>query len=40
MLATDVADYLVRKGLPFRDAHELVGGWSGRCSRSNARSSH
>lgn len=26
MLATDVADYLVRKGLPFRDAHELVGG--------------
>ena len=26
MLATDVADYLVRRGLPFRDAHELVGG--------------
>ena len=26
MLATDVADYLVRKGLPFRDAHALVGG--------------
>ncbi len=26
MLATDVADYLVRKGLPFRSAHELVGG--------------
>ena len=23
--ATDVADYLVRKGLPFRDAHEVVG---------------
>jgi argininosuccinate lyase len=23
--ATDVADYLVRKGLPFRDAHEIVG---------------
>ncbi|MGB4598790.1 MAG: argininosuccinate lyase [Trichlorobacter sp.] len=23
--ATDVADYLVRKGLPFRDAHEAVG---------------
>ena len=22
--ATDLADYLVRKGLPFRDAHELV----------------
>jgi len=23
--ATEVADYLVRKGLPFRDAHEVVG---------------
>jgi len=24
--ATDLADYLVNKGLPFRDAHEVVGG--------------
>ena len=24
-LATDLADYLVRKGLPFREAHEAVG---------------
>ena len=23
--ATDLADYLVRKGVPFRDAHEMVG---------------
>jgi argininosuccinate lyase len=23
--ATDLADYLVRKGMPFRDAHEIVG---------------
>jgi len=23
--ATDLADYLVRKGLPFRDAHDIVG---------------
>ena len=23
--ATDLADYLVRKSVPFRDAHELVG---------------
>jgi argininosuccinate lyase len=23
--ATDIADYLVRKGLPFRDAHEIIG---------------
>jgi argininosuccinate lyase len=26
LLATDVADFLVAKGVPFRDAHELVGG--------------
>lgn len=25
MLATDVADYLVKKGLPFRQAHRVVG---------------
>jgi len=25
LLATDLADHLVRKGVPFRDAHELVG---------------
>jgi argininosuccinate lyase len=24
-LATDIADYLVKKGLPFRDAHRVVG---------------
>ena len=23
--ATDLADYLVRRGVPFRDAHEIVG---------------
>ena len=23
--ATDLADYLVKKGLPFRDAHDVVG---------------
>lgn len=26
LLATDVADYLVARGLPFRQAHEVVGG--------------
>lgn len=26
MLATDLADYLVRKGMPFRKAHHVVGG--------------
>jgi argininosuccinate lyase len=25
LLATDLADYLVRKGVPFREAHDLVG---------------
>src|SRR5947207_6272475 len=25
ILATDVAEYLVGKGVPFREAHELVG---------------
>jgi argininosuccinate lyase len=25
LLATDLADYLVRRGVPFRKAHELVG---------------
>lgn len=25
MLATDLADYLVRRGVPFRQSHELVG---------------
>jgi argininosuccinate lyase len=24
-LATDIADYLVKKGMPFRDAHDVVG---------------
>jgi argininosuccinate lyase len=25
MLATDLADYLVRQGVPFRESHHLVG---------------
>jgi len=25
VLATDLADYLVKKGLPFRQAHDIVG---------------
>ena len=31
--ATDLADYLVTKGLPFRDAHEVVGKIVGDCVR-------
>ena len=30
LVATDWADYLVRKGLPFREAHEVVGSLVGR----------
>lgn len=29
--ATDAADYLVRKGIPFRDAHAIVGKLVGHC---------
>ena len=32
-LATDVADYLAKKGVPFRDAHEAVGALVARCER-------
>ncbi len=31
--ATDLADYLVRKGMPFRDAHEIVGKAVQTCSQ-------
>ena len=31
MMATDLADYLVRKGVTFRDAHRAVGGLVRRC---------
>lgn len=33
--ATDVADYLVRKGMPFRDAHEVVGKSVAYCIANN-----
>ncbi|MEX2032489.1 MAG: argininosuccinate lyase [Dehalococcoidia bacterium] len=32
-LATDVADYLAKKGVPFREAHEAVGALVARCER-------
>ena len=32
--ATDLADYLVRQGLPFRQAHEVIGKIVGDCVRS------
>ncbi|BAO45457.1 argininosuccinate lyase [Thiolapillus brandeum] len=33
--ATDLADYLVRKGIPFRDAHEVVGKAVALCVQRN-----
>ena len=33
--ATDLADYLVKKGVPFRDAHEIVGKAVVWCEREN-----
>ena len=35
MTATDMADYLVMKGLPFRDAHEVVGKVVSFCIKSH-----
>jgi argininosuccinate lyase len=36
LLATDVADALVEEGLPFRQAHEVVGGLVRHCLRTGA----
>lgn len=35
LLATDLADYLVRKGLPFRQAHHIVGSVVALAEKSN-----
>jgi argininosuccinate lyase len=32
-LATDLADYLAKRGVPFRDAHEAVGQLVAKCER-------
>lgn len=37
MLATDYADYLVKKGLPFREAHRIVGELVKTCEQSGQR---
>lgn len=34
MNATDAADYLVRKGVPFRDCHEIIGRLVLRCAEA------
>src|SRR5205809_1393053 len=33
LLATDLAEYLVKKGIPFRKAHEIVGSLVAECAR-------
>jgi argininosuccinate lyase len=35
LLATDVADYLVTKGVPFREAHHIVGRVVRQCLQEN-----
>jgi len=35
LLATDLADYLVRAGLPFRQAHEVIGKLVAHCIETN-----
>jgi argininosuccinate lyase len=35
LLATDIADYLVKKGMPFREAHSVVGKMVGYCVKEN-----
>jgi argininosuccinate lyase len=35
--ATDLADYLVTKGVPFRQAHEIVGGIVRECLETGQR---
>jgi argininosuccinate lyase len=35
LLATDVADYLVGRGVPFRRAHEIVGALVGRLAKEH-----
>ncbi len=35
MLATDLADYLVLKGIPFRDAHHITGAVIRHCLKTN-----
>lgn len=34
LLATDLADYLVRKGMPFRKSHHVIGSIVGHCDRN------
>jgi argininosuccinate lyase len=35
LLATEAADYLVRKGMPFRQAHDVVGKLLSQADRQN-----
>jgi argininosuccinate lyase len=37
LAATDIADHLVKRGMPFRSAHHVVGGLAGLAASSNRR---
>ncbi len=37
LCATDLADYLVKRGLPFRDSHHIVGSMIAHCIENNVR---
>jgi len=37
LTATDLADYLVRRGMPFRSAHEVVGRIVARCEKTGGK---
>jgi len=37
LLATDLAEYLVKKGMPFREAHEMVGNLVAQCAANQKR---
>ena len=40
LFATELADYLVRKGIPFREAHAIIGELVGQCAEQQKDLSH
>ncbi|MGB0911188.1 MAG: argininosuccinate lyase, partial [Nitrospirales bacterium] len=40
LFATELADYLVRKGIPFREAHAIIGSLVGQCAEQNKDLAH
>ena len=40
LFATELADYLVRKGIPFREAHAIIGSLVGKCTEQKKDLAH